>query len=223
MGIPNLGRPNPSYANINQYDALGDSWFSGLTGSLATRSVAWGRARVSYTMSRAFDDVWNAFFSTPQDNFDILADKGPSDNDQRHRLVVSGTFGDGTSRAVRRALAGFQLGYVFSYATGAPFNVVTGTDRNNDTTVNDRPAGVGRNSKRLAATSTLDLRLSRGFAFGDRHRVDLMVEAFNLLNHVNVVNVNNTYGPGATPLPAFGQVTAVGDMRQFQLGVRWSF
>ena len=36
---------------------------------------------------------------------DIAAEKGPSDNDQRHRLVVSGTFGGtGGSAAVRRAL-----------------------------------------------------------------------------------------------------------------------
>ena len=50
-----------------------------------------------------------------------------------------------------------------------------------------------------------------------------MFEAFNLFNHVNVVNVNNTIGNGATPSPTFQQVTAVGDMRQMQLGVRWSF
>ena len=45
-----------------------------------------------------------------------------------------------------------------------PFNPVTGNDRNNDTTVNDRPAGVGRNSARQPATSSLDLRVSRSFA-----------------------------------------------------------
>ena len=50
-----------------------------------------------------------------------------------------------------------------------------------------------------------------------------MLEAFNLFNHANVVNVNNTIGNGATPSPTFRQVTAVGDMRQMQLGVRWSF
>jgi hypothetical protein len=50
-----------------------------------------------------------------------------------------------------------------------------------------------------------------------------MVEGFNLFNHVNVVTVNNTIGTGPTPSPTFGQVTAVGDMRQIQLGVRWNF
>jgi hypothetical protein len=50
-----------------------------------------------------------------------------------------------------------------------------------------------------------------------------MVEGFNVLNRVNVVNVNNTFGTGSVPVPAFRQVTAVGDMRQLQLGARWTF
>jgi hypothetical protein len=232
QNVPNLGRPNPAFANINQYAALGDSWLNGLTVSLATRTAPWGRTRASYTLSKALDDVGNAFFNTPQDNFNILADKGYSDNDQRHRVVVSGTFGDGTSSAVRRALAGFQVGYIFSYGSSMPFNIVTGTDRNNDTTVNDRPEGVERNSGRMPCYSdvtatcgaaTFDLRIARTLQLGGRQQLEILGEVFNLFNHVNVVNVNNTFGAGTTPVSTFKQVTAVGDMRQLQLGVRWTF
>jgi hypothetical protein len=223
LGVANLGRPNSEWANISQYDSLGDSWFHGLTVAVGTRPAAWGRARVSYTLSRALDDAGNAFFQTPQIQNDILADKGPSDNDQRHRIVVSGSLGDGSSSAVRRALAGFQIGYVVSYASGAPFNIVTGTDNNNDTTVNDRPAGMTRNSGRLSATAAVDVRLLRSFQLTRQQRLEVMLEAFNVLNHVNVLNVNNTYGNGTAPLPSFGQPTAAGDPRQIQLGVRWSF
>ncbi len=106
-----------------------------MTASLETRRAAWGRARVSYTLSNAEDTSGNAFFQSPQTQNDILAERGPSDNDQRHRLVVSGT--------VDRGLAGFQFGWVYAYASALPFNIVTGADNNNDTTVNDRPAGVG--------------------------------------------------------------------------------
>ena len=223
LSVPNLGRPNPNFGNISQYDSLGDSWFNGLTMSLATRPASWGSLRVSSTLSQALDDAGNAFFQTPQIQNNILADKGPSDNDQRHRVVLSGSLGDGASGRVRRALGGFQLGYVLSYATGAPFNIVTGSDNNNDTTVNDRPAGVGRNSGRLPATSSFDCRLSRAFAMRSGRRLEAMVEAFNVLNHVNILNVNNTFGNGATPLATFNQSTAAGDPRQIQLGVRWSF
>jgi hypothetical protein len=38
--------------------------------------------------------------------------------------------------------------------------ITTGVDTNQDGVVNDRPAGVGRNSKRGSAQANLDLRLS---------------------------------------------------------------
>ena len=134
--------------------------------------------------------------------------------------------------ALRRALAGVQIGWVYSYGTALPFNIVTGADNNNDTTVNDRPAGVGRNSgrtpcfadlARVCGTATFDMRISRALSFSPTNRLELMLEGFNMFNRANVVNVNNTIGNGAMPSATFQQVTAVGDMRQLQLGVRWSF
>jgi carboxypeptidase family protein len=231
VGDRNLGRPDPSIGNNSQYDSIGDAWFHGLTASIETRRARFGSIRASYTLSNAQDDAGNAFFQSPQTQNDVLADRGPSDNDQRHRLVFSGTLGDGPSVAVRHALAGFTIGWVYSYATAAPFNVVTGADNNNDTTVNDRPAGVGRNSARLpcfdnlasdCGTAAFDLRIARAIRLG-ASRLELMLEGFNLFNRANVVNVNNTIGNGATPSATFKQVTAVGDMRQFQLGARWTF
>jgi hypothetical protein len=231
LGVPNLGRPDSRFGNVAQYDSIGDSWFNGMTASLETRGVPWGGVRASYTLAKAEDDAGNAFFQTPQTQNDILADKGPSDNDQRHRLVVSGTVGDGASARVRHALGGFQIGWVFAYASPLPFNVVTGADNNNDTTVNDRPADVGRNSARMpcfsnvadtCGTASFDVRVSRALTVGGG-ALELMLEAFNLFNRANVVNVNNTIGNAPTPAATFRQVTAVGDMRQLQMGVRWTF
>lgn len=227
LGIPNLGRPNPDYGNISNYESIGDSWFNGFTVSAGTRNSGWGSARVSYTLSNSEDTSGNAFFSSPQGANDIAAEKGPSDQDQRHRLVVSGTIGGpgamaGAARTLERALGGVQLGYVVSYATGVPFNIVTGNDRNNDTNANDRPIGVGRNSGRQDAVSTVDLRLSRGFSIGTQ-RLDVMLEAFNVLNHVNILALNNTYGTGVVPNATFGQPTLAGDPRQMQVGMRWTF
>ena len=221
-GVANLGRPNPNFGNISQYESIGDSWFNGLTLSAGTRATRWGSARVSYTLGTSEDTSGNAFFSSPQDSFDIAAEKGPSDNDQRHRLVVSGTLGGGTGDRLSRALAGFQFGYLIAYATGVPFNVLAGSDLNNDTNNNDRPPGVSRNSARQGSTSSVDLRLSRPFTVGGQ-RLEAMLEAFNLFNQVNILALNNTYGTGTAPLPTFGQPTLAGDPRQFQVGVRWSF
>ena len=51
-------------------------------------------------------------------------------------------------------------------------------------------------------------------------------EAFNLTNRRNDQTRNGNFGPGAypaSPAPDFGQITAVGDPRTFQLALRVRF
>jgi hypothetical protein len=212
-GDPNLGRPDRRFANNAQFQSIGASRFDGLTIAVNTRHGRWGSLRAAYTFSKAMDDAGNAFFSSPQDNSDVHADWGRSDNDQRHRLTISGT---------TAAVAGFRAAGVFSYGSAPPFNVQTGNDRNSDTNANDRPEGLGRNTGEGFDAATLDLRVSRTIALG-ASRVEVMLEAFNVLNRANFLIPNNTFGAGATPLPSFGRPTAAADPRQVQLGVRWSF
>jgi hypothetical protein len=221
LGVPNLGRPDPRFANISRYESAGDSWFNGLTISLTSRNGRFGHVRASYTLSASEDTAGNAFFSSPQHSADILAEKGPSDNDQRHRLTVSGAFGGADGR-LSRALLGFQVGYVVSLATGLPVNPLAGADLNHDTNNNDRPIGLSRNSFRQPSTATVDVRVSRPLPLG-AHRVELMLEAFNLFNRTNVVAVNGTYGTGTSPRATFGQPTLAADPRQVQVGLRWNF
>ena len=213
-GDPNLGRPDPRFANNAQFQSIGRSQYDGMTVAINGREGPWGTLRVSYTFSKALDDAGNAFFSTPQDNFDIQDDWGRSDNDQRHRFVLSGT---------APTLRGVQFAYLFSYATAPPFNIQTGTDRNDDTNANDRPVGVGRNTGEGFDAATLDLRVSRAFTIREPHRLEVIVDAFNVLNRSNFLIPNNTFGTGSFPPPSFGQPTAASDPRQFQIGIRWSF
>jgi hypothetical protein len=223
-GIPNLGRPDPRFANVSRFGSLGDAHYDGFTASLRRRFGAAFGARISYTLSSAKDDAGNAFFFSPQDNHDIRGEWGPSDNDQRHRLVVSAA-AEGRRGAAgwRRAFAGWKLAGLFSYGSALPFNPVTGNDRNNDTNVNDRPVGVGRNSARGFGFASLDLRLSRRFPLGGRGAVEAIVEAFNATNRSNFQLPNNTFGPGDTPRAGYGQPTQAADPRQMQLGLRIDF
>ncbi|HEX6736711.1 MAG TPA: hypothetical protein VF310_00430, partial [Vicinamibacteria bacterium] len=220
-GIANLGRPDPRFANVSRYGSLGRADYDGLTASLRHRFGGSLSGRVSYTLSRARDDAGNAFFFSPQDNANIHGEWGPSDNDQRHRLVVSGAWE--APAAAPPLLRGWRLSGVFSYGSALPFNVLTGSDRNNDTSVNDRPEGVGRNSERGFDFASLDLRLARRFAVGGRRALEAMVEAFNMLNRANYQLPNNTFGTGPTPRPTFGQPTQAADPRQVQLGLRLEF
>jgi Carboxypeptidase regulatory-like domain/TonB dependent receptor len=213
-GIPNLGRPDPNWGNISRFESSGNSYYDGMVVSFNKRAARWANLRVSYTLSKTIDDAGNFFFSSVQDNFNIRDDRGLSDNDQRHRLVVSGSLD---------APHGFEFGYIFTYASRLPFNVLLGTDRNLDTNNNDRPVGVGRNTGHGFDFASLDLRVGKRFKFTERVDLQLLAEGFNLLNRANFGVPNNTFGSGVNPLPAFGQPTQAFDPRQFQFGVKLNF
>jgi hypothetical protein len=84
----------------------------------------------------------------------------------------------------------------------------------------DRNAGVGNDF------FSLTLRGSRSFVVKDGVRVEGLVEVFNVTNRVNNVTRNTNWGAGAyptNPSATFNQITAVGDPRIVQLGVRLVF
>jgi hypothetical protein len=223
----NLCRPDPNFGNIGRSEGSGDSDYNGLLVSFNKRASDWATVRLSYTFSKAIDNAGNFFFSSPQNNFDLRDDRGLSDNDQRHRLTLSGTLNtrsakDGDS-LFSKVAGGFQFSYIFSYTSHLPFNILTGNDRNGDTNFNDRPAGVARNAGRGFDFASLDLRLSRRFRFTERVGLELLVEGFNVLNRSNFSVPNNVIGTGTTPLASFGRPTVAFDPRQVQLGFRLNF
>jgi hypothetical protein len=225
-GIPNLGRPDPNWGNISSFESSGRSNYDGMVVSFNKRASRWTNVRVSYTLSKTIDDAGNFFFSSVQNNFNIRDDRGLSDNDQRHRLVVSGSIEppeQSQANGLGRVLRGFQFGYIFTYGSRLPFNVLFGSDRNLDSNNNDRPLGVGRNTGRGFDFASLDLRVSRKFRLTERVDLQLLAEGFNVLNRSNFGVPNNTFGSGVNPLPSFGQPTAAFDPRQFQFGMKLSF
>jgi hypothetical protein len=219
--VPNLGRPDSGFANNGQFQSIGQSWYDGLTVSVTKRPVSWGSVRLSYTFSKAFDTSGNFFFSQPQDAGNIAAERGRSDNDQRHRLSISGTLTTppaSNGSLIGRLADGWLFSYMYSYTSGLPFNIQLPNDRNGDTDFNDRPVGVGRNTGRGFDYRSLDLRLSRSFALAHGLSLEAIIDAFNVLNRANYQVPNNIITS-----PTFGQPTAVNDPRQLQAGVRMHF
>jgi hypothetical protein len=73
---------------------------------------------------------------------------------------------------------------------------------------------------------TLSLGVSLSFQLAGGSRIEGLVEAFNLTDRVNPITRNTGFGTGSypsNPLPAFNTVTAVGDPRTLQFGVRYTF
>jgi hypothetical protein len=207
----NLGRPNPNFGNVTQYSGQGDSYYDGMTVSFQHRPSKRAAARVSYTLSKAIDNTGNFFFSSPQNNFNIRDDRGLSDNNQRHRLTMSGQV----------TIEKFQLSPIFTYGSPYPFNIVTGGQTIQTTAA--RPPGIGRNTGVGFSSASLDVRLSRQVDVTERIKMELIAESFNILNRTNLQFPNNTFGTGTVPLPAFATATAASDPRQIQLGLRLSF
>jgi hypothetical protein len=225
-GVPNLGRPDLSFGNISRFESSGDSYYNGMIVSFNKRLSGWASARVSYTLSKTIDTAGNFFFSTPQNNFNLRDERGLSDNDQRHRLTVSGSLEApraGGDSMFRRAVEGIGFSYIFTYASALPFNIQTGGDNNFDTNFNDRPAGVGRNTGRGFDFASFDMRLSKRFRFTEHFGLEAIAESFNTLNRVNYQLPNNNFGSGAVPLATFGRPNAAADSRQIQFGLRLDF
>jgi hypothetical protein len=200
---------------------------------------------LSYTLSKAEDnstDFQSAFL--PQDNgrgrslanpdglpagFRLGDERGPSVQDERHRLVLSGT----------QALPGsVQLSAIVTLSSGRPYNILAGADLNGDgdggspspdrarRTPGDPASSIGRNAGTLPAQATVDLRVTRRFRLSSRVVIDPMFEVFNLFNRTNFVGVQNVFGAGAyptSPIPTYGQFTNAGPARQAQLAIKVGF
>jgi hypothetical protein len=68
-----------------------------------------------------------------------------------------------------------------------------------------------------------DMRLSRRFPLGERLKFDIIADAFNLFNRVNVAAVNQLCDPLAGATCSAGQPTASYDARQFQFALKLSW
>ena len=94
-----------------------------------------------------------------------------------------------------QAPGGFVLAPVFRYNSSRPFNLLSGTELNNDRhKTTDRPLFAGRNIGIGPAYWTLDVRLHRTIQVSERCRLQLMADGFNLFNHLNYASVNNIVG-----------------------------
>jgi hypothetical protein len=82
---------------------------------------------------------------------------------------------------------------------------------------------LGRNTFNTPGFFRFDLRLSRRFSLGERFKLDVIADAFNLTNRLNVAAVNQLCDPGSSSTCSAGQPTAAYDARQFQFALKVSW
>jgi carboxypeptidase family protein len=238
----------PTILQDNVYSSKGSSVYEGGILEVKKRFSNYLSLFGSYTFSKAFDTTtdFNSDFG-PQDATNLAGERGLSDFDQRHKVVVAAVIDTGKAGDTTwsRVSSGFQFAPIFRYNSGHPFNLLAGADVNGDRhSTNDRPVGASRNTGQGPDFMSVDARLTRVFKVGERGRFTLLAEGFNLLNRTNFASVNNVVGPGfGLPAAAGGlgftsfnvkgssqaivnaplAFTSAFPARQFQLGVRATF
>lgn len=155
-------RPDPRYGNVIQVESTGRSALDRIDSSVSHVVVRNMRMRLmataSYSLAWSRNDA-DSPFSLPADSRRPDAEWGPAVGDIRHRATafVSGT----VWRGLRVTLMG-------GVASAAPYTITTGYDSNGDSTINDRPPGVGRNSGRGSWSVETIARLGYSIGVGKR-------------------------------------------------------
>ena len=82
----------------------------------------------------------------------------------------------------------------------------------------ERPGNAGRNTVRGPGFQRTDLSVFKNFTFAARHRIQIRIEGFNILNQARFGQPNGTIGTAP-----FGQITTAEDGRVIQLGIKYTF
>jgi len=185
---------NPFIVQNNQYSSAGSAVYQAGILEVKKRFGAHFSMFGNYTFSKGFDTGtdFNSDYG-PQDPTNLGADRGLSEFDQRHKVVMAGVF---DSPWKNPFLAGFQLSPIFTYNSGHPFNLLAGGEVNgNNHTTNERPIGAGRDTGLGPDFTNLDMRLSWQHKVSEKAKLQLTLEGFNIANHTNYASVNNEVSP----------------------------
>jgi hypothetical protein len=189
--------------------------YDGLLLSLEKRFTNGTQVRAAYTLSKAFsyaNDDQIPFSYGPVDPTNLKLEKGPTPNDQRHRLVLSGTI---------ELPAGIRLSPIWTMASAVPMDIMM-PDASTRVPAFQRNAG-GRQFKTGAELNAflgglnasggvngvllplvdesarfgdrfdaLDLRVSKSFEVGKERRIEVIAECFNVFNVTNILGVSTT-------------------------------
>jgi hypothetical protein len=205
---PVVGGPD----RVVNLESSAETDYDALLVEFERRSAGRFAFRAAYTLSAAYNyanDDQIPFSNGPIDPNDLRREYGPTPNDQRHRLVLSGVAVLG---------AGFQLSGLWTLTSGVPMDILMPSAQSRipiiqrnaggrqftsaedlNTFIQDVNAGGGIAGELLPLVSSdarfndtfnsLDLRLSRAFQVGPM-RIDALIETFNVFNVTNILGTS---------------------------------
>ena len=192
--VGDLNRPISQLGSVNVFESAATSIYHGATLSLKRRMSKGFSFRVAYTWGQAVDDGQDALVvgrpATVQNSYSPTSERAWSSVDQRQRWVGAWTYEPKFSKrdrsTMKTLLNNWKFSNIMSFGSGRPVNARIVGDANRDgNTSNDRLPGYSRNAFVGPNYMTSDLRVTRVFHFGERTRLELMAEAFNVFNREN--------------------------------------
>lgn len=230
-------RSDPRFDAVYQIEDSASSTYNGLTLALNKRLSNEFEFLASYTFSKTTDDA-SDFDEQPQNPFDLRAERALSRQDVRQRFVVSALFdlpigeeegskGGGKEKddLLVTLLGHIEVAPIVTLSSGRPVNALTGADDEGSGAfpLASRPLGFERNTLHTPRFINADLRALKYFPCGERRRLDLVVEAFNLFNHPNVLGLNPFFGSGLTPLSTFRAPSSFAAPRRIRFSIDFEF
>ncbi|HEX8248036.1 MAG TPA: TonB-dependent receptor, partial [Pyrinomonadaceae bacterium] len=221
FSLPQYGRANTAFQQLTQIQSSVKSEYNALVLQANRRFTNGLQFQTSYTLAKATDTNQNSSVfpinNSPFNVFDRSYDAGVSNNDVRHKFVISAvyapTFYKGDTNSVGNYLLnGWSIAPIYTFYSGRPYSGVTSGATLNGTNGDTLFPLLPRNSFRLPSVSNLDLRLSKRFRFTERYNLELLAEGFNVFNktftfiqtnllysrptNTNTLNFNSAFGTG---------------------------
>jgi outer membrane receptor protein involved in Fe transport len=206
---PASGLQSMSYGLLDYNNGVANAVYHGGTVTVIERVKNFNMT-ANYTYSHTIDNGnFTTFINLPVNQFDYAAERANSNQDARHRLVTNFTATGPEDRWYTRH---FTLSSIITLQSGRPFTIFYGSNTFNDVAggATDRVGGaplVGHCASTATCDTVIprntyigdplyswDLHLGRYFQLTQRMKLDLSVDAFNLLNRSNVDEVTSVYG-----------------------------
>lgn len=243
--------PGTSLGNITQVESTGNSSYNALWITAIKRLARGVQFNASYTWSKSLDyNSLNSQGVVVQNSYDLRGNRGLSDFDARHRFVLSSIYD--LPFEGNQLVEGWQIAAIVQAQSGNPLNIITSNSNVNGVANTLRPdvarpieiigsvdrwfdtsvftpvtrfGSLGRNVVIGPRFDNVDFSIIKNTRIGERVRLQLRAEIFDIFNHANFGQPGNLVGS-----PTFGKITNTrfptgesGSSRQVQLGFKFLF
>jgi len=140
-------RPEPRRGNVGLVESIGEGREYEAHLNVTYTPTRQFRVGASYWWRRHDVNTAGAFVFSPGP---VASAYGPAADDVRHRILVT---------SLAELPRGFEVHLVVDASSGAPYDITTGKDENDDGILNDRPTGIGRNAGRGRPIVNIDSRI----------------------------------------------------------------